>query len=130
MSKSIIIFLSALFYCSSVIGDVGFTSLMFKDQERKREMKTYIWYPTVQSSEILFAENMFFNGFLASENSQVSKKMLPLYILVHGTSGNWRNLSWLAAKAVCILSISRSAFGVVPENRLLSKTPGEEYGSR
>jgi len=98
MKNTKIICLSLLFYCSSALGDIGFANVTFKDTEQKRELKTYIWYPSANSSKQIFAENSLFNGFIAAENSQISKKALPLYILVHGTSGNWRNMSWLAAK--------------------------------
>lgn len=95
-TKTILLLL--LFYCSAVSGDIGFTKVILNDDERSRELETYIWYPSDHDTEKVFAENVAFRGFSASVNAPVSKSQLPLYILIHGASGNWRNMSWLAAK--------------------------------
>lgn len=81
---------------SILFAQVGFSELEFKDKLRDRLIETFIFHPTNETSVKLFAENIAFYGFSAAQNSSVSKDKLPLYVLAHGTSGNWKNTSWLA----------------------------------
>ena len=84
---------------SSVLyAGVGFSSTVFTDNVRDRTLTSYIWYPTNTQGTEIVAENIAFKGFSASKDANIIKKKFPLYILVHGTSGNWKNLSWLAPK--------------------------------
>ena len=61
-----------------------------------RVLKTAIWYPTFETKKEVFASNAVFKGFEPSSNSAIKDEKFPLIIFAHGTSGNWRNLSWLA----------------------------------
>ena len=63
---------------------------------KNRVLKTAIWYPTFETKKEVFASNAVFKGFEASSNSAIKDEKFPLIIFAHGTSGNWRNLSWLA----------------------------------
>ncbi|WP_207907504.1 alpha/beta hydrolase family protein [Celerinatantimonas diazotrophica] len=68
----------------------------YHDSQRQRIIKAKLLYPTAaQKTKQLFADNPAFKGFKAIKNAPLQGKNLPLYILVHGTSGNWKNLSWL-----------------------------------
>lgn len=80
----------------SSIAQIGLSEINFKDDARDRSINSYIFYPTNQSPNKKFAENIAFYGFDAAEKSNISRYKLPLFILVHGTSGNWKNTSWLA----------------------------------
>ena len=80
----------------SSIAQIGLSEIDFKDDSRGRSISSYIFYPTNQKPNNKFAGNIAFYGFNAAENSSVSKDKLSLFILVHGTSGNWKNTSWLA----------------------------------
>ena len=61
-----------------------------------RVLKTAIWYPTFETKKEVFASNAVFKGFEACNKSAIKDEKFPLIIFAHGTSGNWRNLSWLA----------------------------------
>ncbi|MGD9162970.1 MAG: alpha/beta fold hydrolase [Desulfobacteraceae bacterium] len=95
MTKTILVFTLLLFPFSS-FAQIGLSKIEFKDKLRNRMINTFVFYPTDETLTSTFAENAAFYGFRAVENSSVSKDGLPFYILVHGTSGNWRNTSWLA----------------------------------
>jgi len=77
---------------------VGLTEKVFTDTQRDRKLTSYIWYPSQAGHQERFAENIVFTGFDAVKDGEIKPGKYPLYILLHGTSGNWRNLSWLAAK--------------------------------
>lgn len=78
--------------------EVGFSQHIFVDETRRRSLPTFVWFPTdVQKTET-FAENIAFEGFQASQDAPIQKGRHPLFVLIHGTSGNWKNLSWLAWK--------------------------------
>ncbi|MDA7746451.1 alpha/beta fold hydrolase [Psychromonas sp.] len=78
------------------IAHIGLSEINFKDEVRERNIESYIFYPTAEKATKMYAENVAFYGFDAAEGAKVSKDKLPLFILVHGTSGNWKNMSWLA----------------------------------
>lgn len=82
----------------SSFANIGLSMIEFEDISRNRLIPSFIFYPTDKPATELFAENIAFYGFTAKENAGVSKYNLPLYVLVHGTSGNWKNTSWLASE--------------------------------
>lgn len=80
----------------SLAANTAIVTKTYHDSQRQRIIKAKLLYPTTaQQPEQLFADNPAFKGFKAIKNAPIQKKNLPLYILVHGTSGNWKNLSWL-----------------------------------
>jgi len=81
-----------------VYANVGFSQQTFIDKTRDRVLQTSIWYPTQAKQTTIFGENVVFKGFEASKDAKIKEGKYPLFILVHGTSGNWKNLSWLAYK--------------------------------
>ncbi len=83
---------------SNAQAEVGLAERVYTDSQRDRTLKTYIWYPSESGKKDRFAENTVFEGGTAVLNGAILKGEYPLYILLHGTSGNWRNLSWLAAR--------------------------------
>lgn len=94
-----ILLIACLFSLASLFGSVGFSMTSFEDEERGRDIPVSIWYPTEEEGfDSMFGENVAFVGFKATEEAEMIEKKLPLYVLVHGTNGNWRNLSWLASK--------------------------------
>ncbi len=88
--------LALLFFPLSLFAQIGLSKIEFQDSSRDRVISTFVFYPTDDPSTTNFAENIAFYGFSAAEKSSVSKSGLPLFILAHGTSGNWKNTSWLA----------------------------------
>lgn len=80
------------------LASIGIASEHYQDPERQRVIDTKVFYPTSEGqSEQVFAENPAFYGFRAVKNAELIGQNLPVYILVHGTSGNWKNLSWLGS---------------------------------
>lgn len=61
-----------------------------------RKLETAIWYPSNEKSDETFSQNILFYGFKSKKNAQIKKGKYPLIIFAHGTTGNVRNLSWLA----------------------------------
>ncbi|WP_432736965.1 alpha/beta hydrolase family protein [Maridesulfovibrio sp. FT414] len=98
--KSYILFCAILFIFSAIPaqGAVGITQTQFTDSARGRTLKTYIWYPCVGGKSSRYAENVVFEGFEAVKDGEISQGQFPVFVLIHGTSGNWRNLSWLAER--------------------------------
>jgi predicted dienelactone hydrolase len=87
-----------LFVPIFMYANVGFSQQTFTDKTRDRVLQTSIWYPTQAKQVSVFGENVVFKGFEASKDAKIKKGKYPLFVLVHGTSGNWKNLSWLAYK--------------------------------
>lgn len=94
--KLYLLVFSLVIISTSSFAQTGISESSFVDESRGRTIKTRILYPTDSKLTSKHAENIAFYGFDASEDSLISKKSLPLYIFIHGTSGNWKNLSWLA----------------------------------
>lgn len=92
--RSLVIFLILI---PSAQAGVGFSTATFTDQHRDRSLATFFWYPSEDKEIEVIAGNVAFEGFKASQNAKIQDGTFPLYVLVHGTSGNWKNLSWLAA---------------------------------
>jgi len=88
--------LTLILYSLNLFADIGFNELEVKDKTRNRLLSTFIFYPSNDKTRETFAENMVFYGFSASKGASVSKAKLPLFFLAHGTSGNWKNTTWLA----------------------------------
>jgi len=82
------------FLCLSLFANTAFKKEIYTYENRV--LKTAIWYPTLEKKKVLIANNTVFKGFKASRKSAIKDKKFPLIIFAHGTSGNWRNLSWLA----------------------------------
>jgi len=80
--------------CISLFSNTAFKKEIFTF--KNRVLKTAIWYPTFVKKKEVFASNSVFKGFEASKESAIKNQKFPLVIFAHGTSGNWRNLSWLA----------------------------------
>ncbi|MDV2081182.1 alpha/beta hydrolase family protein [Marinobacter xestospongiae] len=88
-----------LLFSQACLGDIGLAVESYEDTTRARTLEATVMYPTsAVSPKQRFAENAAFYGFTAIEDAVVTGHQLPVYILVHGTSGNWRNLSWLASQ--------------------------------
>jgi predicted dienelactone hydrolase len=84
-------------FSSLCFADIGVMSEIYHDDARDRDIKVNFFYPTKKDQKRqLFAENAVFYGFKAVENGAIKGDKLPVYFLVHGTSGNWKNQSWLA----------------------------------
>lgn len=83
----------------SAFAQIGLSETLLLDTSRDRQIPVRMLYPSDNTALTRYAENIAFYGFSASsgELAQTTRK-LPLYILVHGTSGNWKNLSWLASE--------------------------------
>ncbi|WP_417605891.1 alpha/beta hydrolase family protein [Oceanimonas baumannii] len=80
------------------LANIGIAEEHYHDAERKRMIEARVLYPTATSASArTFAENPAFYGFKAVENATPAGSQLPVYILVHGTSGSWKNLSWLGS---------------------------------
>lgn len=82
------ILISSLFAQTAIKQDI----LQYKD----RVLEVTTWYPSKNTKKETFAQNMVFKGFKASKETKIVNKKFPLIIFAHGTTGNWRNLSWLA----------------------------------
>lgn len=80
---------------------IGLVNKVFTDNQRGRILQTVVMYPASSDPVQDMGGNRVFQGFKASLNSKLSSKTeLPLVFLVHGTSGNWRNLTWLGTELV------------------------------
>lgn len=94
-----LLFTALLVVSQGCLGSIGISTEYYDDATRARRIETKILYPTnTAESGDTVAENAAFYGFNAVEDAEIAGKQLPIYILVHGTSGNWRNLSWLASQ--------------------------------
>lgn len=94
-----IILASLCCFSSASMATIGITEENYHDNKRDRLIETKLFYPTTMTApETVFAENIAFYGFKATKSAIPKGRNLPLYILVHGTSGNWRNLSWLGSE--------------------------------
>jgi predicted dienelactone hydrolase len=91
-------FIICLLWSAPALAGVGLTEVVFKDAQRGRTLKTHIWYPCEDKHTELFAENAVFEGIDAVRDGAIRPGQYPLYVLFHGTTGNWRNLSWLAVR--------------------------------
>ncbi|MGE4424050.1 MAG: alpha/beta hydrolase family protein [Pseudodesulfovibrio sp.] len=91
-------FLLCLIWSAPALAGVGMAEAVFKDAQRGRTLKAHIWYPSDGGPAARFAENAVFEGIDAVKDGPLRPGKHPLYVLLHGTTGNWRNLSWLAAR--------------------------------
>jgi predicted dienelactone hydrolase len=91
-------FIACLLWAVPAMAGVGLTEVVFKDAQRGRTLKTHVWYPCDGGQAERFAENVVFEGIDAVGDGKIKPGKYPLYVLLHGTTGNWRNLSWLAAR--------------------------------
>jgi predicted dienelactone hydrolase len=75
---------------------IGIKQYRFEDVTRNRLLKTTILYPTKDTADQTFGGNKVFEGFGATLNAEIDTNIrYPLCFLIHGTSGNWKNLSWI-----------------------------------
>jgi predicted dienelactone hydrolase len=91
-----IVLITSFFISTTLYAQTGLSKLAFKDQSRNRQIDAFVFYPTNSKPDSTYADNRVYRGFKAKKDSPISDGKYPLYILVHGTSGNWKNLSWLA----------------------------------
>jgi predicted dienelactone hydrolase len=91
-------FILCLLWAAPALAGVGMAEAVFKDAGRGRTLKTHIWYPSDDAPAARVAENAVFEGIDAIRDGAIKPGKYPLYVLLHGTTGNWRNLSWLAAR--------------------------------
>ncbi len=78
------------------LSSIGIQQTTFRDQERNRRLKTTIWYPAAEQEAPEWGGNKVFHGLFATKNADPTlTEKAPLYILVHGTFGSWRNMPWL-----------------------------------
>jgi predicted dienelactone hydrolase len=101
-AKNAFIYLFCLFIVTPhLVAGVGIVHRDYFDATRQRTLKTAILYPAKTTTATEHGGNRVFIGFDASADAPVhSDKPLPLIMLVHGTSGNWRNLTWLGVPLV------------------------------
>lgn len=91
-----LLLLTSLFITTLFSNNIGISSLELEDTKRTRSFDVKVIYPTNENEpKSTFAENPAFVGFKAIEEAEIKKEKYPLYILIHGTNGNWRNLTWL-----------------------------------
>ncbi|MFW5501172.1 MULTISPECIES: alpha/beta hydrolase family protein [unclassified Maridesulfovibrio] len=98
MKKTILLLAIFIIHTAFAWAEVGIVKESFTDSNRDRSINTYIWYPCERGKTEKFADNPVFEGFNAVRNGTIKEGNYPLYIILHGTTGNWRNLSWLAAR--------------------------------
>ena len=100
----LILTLSAMLFSCSVLGiggekkvsNIGIEQTSFRDRERGRKLKTTIWYPAAEQEAAEWGGNKVLHGLYATKNAEPTiTEKAPLYILVHGTFGSWRNMPWL-----------------------------------
>ncbi|MCV6608894.1 MAG: dienelactone hydrolase family protein [Campylobacterales bacterium] len=94
-----IIFTIGLF-SQLIIAGIGFKEETFINHKLNRTLITKVWYPSSDNNNQIFGENIAFKGFNGRLNGTIKRGKYPLVILFHGTSGNWKNQSWLASKLV------------------------------
>ncbi|WP_416397364.1 alpha/beta hydrolase family protein [Allohahella sp. A8] len=93
-----IVFWSLSIFSPLCLSSIGISTEYYEDTSRNRSIEARVLYPTSKGqSEELLAENPAFYGFKAAANANPVGQQLPVYFLVHGTSGNWKNLSWLGS---------------------------------
>lgn len=88
-------------------------------QEMIDEQNFYVFYPTRDTKQQkAFANNKVFYGFYAQENAKLWTQKYPTIFLYHGYEGNWRNLSWLAAKLAAhgYIVVSQDVIGFSSNN--------------
>lgn len=95
-----LLLLGALWCVSSAsMAAIGMVETHYQDPIRHRDLETRILFPTASTEkESTVAENVAFYGFKAVDSATPHGHNLPLYVLAHGTSGNWKNLSWLGSQ--------------------------------
>jgi predicted dienelactone hydrolase len=77
---------------------VGQTSLELYDEERGRPIKTEIWYPTSDTSNVNITLDYPFILPPTSEDADIASGKFPLIMLSHGTGGNRISQMWLACE--------------------------------
>ena len=73
---------------------VGVQETIWKDSNRRRSIKTSIWYPTSMASRSILYNNVFPGK--ARINAVVSPGKHPLIIISHGSGGNRYNQYYLS----------------------------------
>ena len=80
------------------LGSIGISIEQYEDTIRGRSIEAKVLYPAGNAKmDKVFAENPAFYGVNAVADAKPFGRNLPVYFLVHGTTGNWKNLSWLAS---------------------------------
>lgn len=99
-----LIFLAA--FTGNSFAGTGIIKTDYHDKTRKRTISIHVFYPTTEKNNQKTAENPVFYGIDTASNAKISAGKYPLIFLAHGTSGNWRNSTWiakaLASKAIVV----------------------------
>jgi predicted dienelactone hydrolase len=98
MKRPAFFLLLCVLWAAPALAGTGMTEAVFKDARRGRTLKAHVWYPCDHGPAKRVAENQVFEGIDVVRDGAVRPGAYPLYILLHGSTGNWRNLSWLAAR--------------------------------
>lgn len=94
MNKAMVLLIFLVISLNSY-AQIGVSQTDFNDQSRERLISAFVFYPTNETPTKTFAENIAFQGLSGAENAEPLQGEFPLYIMAHGTSGNWKNLTWL-----------------------------------
>ena len=79
---------------------VGQTTLLLVDNSRDRPVKTEIWYPSLDTSQLSVSSEYPFELPPTSKDAKMVDGKHPLIVLSHGTGGNRMSLMWLACELV------------------------------
>ena len=108
--KSTLLLLLSIFTIN-LFAQTGFIKKINFNNDRKLE--TAIWYPSEEKANETFAQNVLFYGFESKKDAKIKKGKYPLIIFAHGSTGNVKNLSWLAndlAKNNIIISANHPGY--------------------
>jgi len=94
--------LSCFLSFSQVNGQVtiGERTLNFKDRSRNRPIITEVWYPTIDTVNLIDQVFSPFTRKYTVHNGKLPSVKLPLILLSHGTGGGRLSLEWLAQDLV------------------------------
>ncbi len=79
--------------------DSGITQIIYKDEIRKREFVTMVFYPTIlgENDKLeIIGENPIFIGNKFKKNSEIASGEFPLIFFIHGSGGNNTSMGYLA----------------------------------
>ena len=74
--------------------------MYLEDTQRKRVLKTEIWYPTKDTTQINISNEYPFQLPPTSKDASLPSSKHPLILLSHGTGGNRISQMWLATELV------------------------------
>ncbi|MCP4020912.1 MAG: hypothetical protein GY729_03640 [Desulfobacteraceae bacterium] len=89
--------------------EVGTKEMVYTDEQRQRQIKIAVWYPTMESSKQV--KYLAFKG-LAKKDAAISKGKFPLLIVSHGTGSHrfaqYYMSEFLAANGFMVVSIEHT----------------------